>query len=165
MQGGIQPELPPKHTVGSGCSGLDPTLAGRKAVQQDVDREEQKEKKTVRSLFPPPPKKQWFTSGAVSVHNKLVSLPSVRVTLFAFLQIVSTFCINNPSASKGEGESTGARGEGVGGNQMSLLLLKKKVEDAEKQLGAGALADQAESCHRACVQTWRKKSKQGGDYI
>lgn len=110
-----------------------------KAVQQDVEREEQKEGKTVHSLFPP--KKQRFTSGALSVHNKLVSLPSLRVTLFAFLQIVSTFCINNPSASEGEGESAGATREGVGGNQMSLLLLKKKVEDAEKQFGAGALAD------------------------
>lgn len=48
---------------------------------------------------------------------------------------------------------------------MSLLLLKKKVVDAEKLFGAGALADGAESCHQACVQTWRKKSKQGGDYI
>lgn len=66
------------------------------------------------------------------MHNKLVSLPSLQLTLFAFLQIVSTFCINNPSASEGEGKSAGAHREGVGGNQMALLLLKKKVEDAEK---------------------------------
>lgn len=149
MQGGIQPELPPKHAVRSGCSGLDPTLARWKVVQRDIEREEQKERKTVHSLFPP--KKQRFTSGAVSVHNKLLSLPSLRVTLFVFLQIVSTFCINNPSASEGEGESAGARGEGVGGNQMSLLLLKTKVEDAEKLFGAGALADRSESCHRALL--------------
>lgn len=48
---------------------------------------------------------------------------------------------------------------------MALLLREKKVEDAEKPFGAGALAERAESCYRACVQAWRKKSKQGGDYI
>lgn len=102
------------------------------------------------------PEKQRSTAGALSVRCKLASLPSLPLTLFTFLQIVSTFCINNPGASEGEGR----RREGVGGNPMALLLWKKKVED-----GAGALADGAESCHRARVQTWRKKSKQGGDYI
>lgn len=107
------------------------------------------------------PKKQRLAAGALSVHNKLASRPSLPLTLFTFLQIVSTFCINNPGASEGEGRHR----EGVGGNPMALLLWKKKVEDGEERVGAGALADGAESCHRACVQTWRKKSKQGGDYI
>lgn len=50
-----------------------------------------------------PPSHPQKRSGPRSVHNELVSFPSLRVTLFAFLQIVSTFCINNPSASEGEG--------------------------------------------------------------
>lgn len=95
------------------------------------------------------------------MHNKLVSLPSLRVTLFAFLQIVSTFCINNPSAREGEGGSRGARREGVGGNQMSLLLFKKKVEDAEKQFGAGALAGRAENCHRAVFRPGGRRVNKG----
>lgn len=76
------------------------------------------------------PKKQRFTAGALSVHYKLASLPSLRLTLFTFLQIVSTFCINNPGASEGEGR----RGEGVGRNPVALLLWKKKVEDGEERL-------------------------------
>lgn len=76
------------------------------------------------------PKKQRLTAGALSVHNKLASRPSLPLTLFTFLQIVSTFCINNPGASAGEGRHR----EGVGGNPMALLLWKKKVEDGEERL-------------------------------
>lgn len=155
MQGRIQPELPPKHAVRSGCSGLDLNLARWKAAQRDAERGEQKERKTVPSLSPQK------CSGPRSVHNKLLSFPSLRVTLFAFLQIVSTFCINNPIASEGVGGSRGARGEGVGGNQMSLLVFKKKVEDGEQQLGAGALAGRAESCHGAVFRPGGRRVNTG----
>lgn len=130
VQGGIQLEPLPKPALRSACSGSDPALARRKAVQRARNR--------IRSLLPR--KEQRFAAGAASAHSKRVSLPSLRLTLFTFLQIVSTFCTNIPRASEGEGESAGARGEGPGGSQMALFLLKKEGGVCEEPFGAGALA-------------------------
>lgn len=124
MQGGIRLEPAPRPTLRSARSGSDPARARHKAVQRARNR--------IRFLLPR--KEQRFAAGAASAHSKRVSLPSLPLTLFTSLQIVSTFRTNIPRASAGEGASAGVRGEGPGRSQMGLFLLKKKVEYARSRL-------------------------------
>lgn len=127
VQGRIQPEHPPKRALRSGCSGLASTPAGWKELREMV-REGRREKG--KQSAPCAPQNAALHCWG-SQRAQQTSLPSLGpLTLFTFLQIVSTFCINNPGASEGEG----SRGEGVGGNPMALLLWKKKVEDEEERL-------------------------------